>query len=269
MGTLERIPPPARLINETNNHRTHERKETMAAILKIIALLLALGMGLFAHGEPAKPEAGASLTATLIEINEGGYLAVQPDGQQVQIQLHETTQINLPWPPAAGDRITVTYDGRMTRSMPPQVIAQRISLADADAVLIGAVREVDAAGGRILIETDAIGAVWVTLPTGADAAAFSGKGVRVYTTGAVALSMPAQATALSVAETPLAEGEIAYLTDDTLLVDTAQGALRFALPEGMSPDALALGQRVQVLHTGIMALSEPPQGAALAVLVRE
>jgi hypothetical protein len=236
-------------------------------MVKIIALFLALSMSFFAHSEPADSDAGATLTAVLIEINEGGYLAVQPDGQQVQIQIHETTEIDLPWPPAAGDRITVRYDGRMTRSLPPQIIAARISPADdAAAVLLGAVREVDVATGRILIETDAIGAVWVMLPAGVDAASLSGKAVRVYTAGVVALSMPAQATALSVAEMPMAEGAIAYLTDDMLLLDTAQGAVRFALPEGITAASLAVGQRVQVLHSGVMALSEPPQGVALAVL---
>jgi hypothetical protein len=242
----------------------------MSVLTKTIAVLLVMAMSFFAHGESADPEASASLNVTLIEINEGGYLAVQPDGQQVQIQIHETTEIDLPWPPAAGDRITVRYDGRMTRSLPPQIIAEHVSLADdAAAVLLGVVREVDAATGRILIETDAIGAVWVTLPAGADAAALSGKGVRVYTAGVVALSLPAQATALSVAETPLAEGEIVDMTEDVLLLDTAQGQVRFALPEGITPASLTMGQRVQVLHTGVMARSEPPQGVALAVLMPE
>ncbi|MDR0928159.1 MAG: hypothetical protein LBM74_00405 [Oscillospiraceae bacterium] len=230
----------------------------MTVVTKVFALILALLAGFFAHAE-----ATVSMTVTLIEIDETGYLAQQDDGQPVRILFNNNTRFDLPFEAAVGDRVEVTYDGRMTRSLPPQITAQRVAAADA---LLGAVREADAPARRVLVATAALGAVWVTLPEGADAEALLGKGVRVYTNGAVALSLPAQATALSVAEAPLQTGVITDVAEGAFLLETAQGMLRVVLADGVSQEGLSVGQQVQVLTGSAMALSEPPQVGGLAVL---
>ncbi|MDR0928232.1 MAG: YobA family protein [Oscillospiraceae bacterium] len=192
---------------------------------------------------------------TLIEIDETGYLARQEDGQEMRILFTENTRFELPFAATAGDRIAVIYDGRMTRSLPPQITAQRVAATD---YYLGAVRDVDAAVGRVLVETAAQGKLWVMLPEGADAASWLGKGARVYMNGFLALSEPAQATALTLAEAPLEAGIIAELAEGGFLLETAQGVLRVTLAEGVSQEGLAAGQQVQVLMDDAMALAVLP-----------
>ena len=92
---------------------------------------------------------------------------------------------------AVGQFIQVMYDGKMTRSLPPQVFALKVGLYPVS----GTVKEVGE--GSVTLETQESGEVIVFLPEGAPQLN-AGDSVTAYTNGAMTMSLPAQATAIGV-----------------------------------------------------------------------
>jgi len=161
---------------------------------KLFALLIALALGcLFALAEPA-PEteetampAFFTLEGKIAEIGEDGSLTLEcADLGAVLVLTDADTVWETMGDIAPGAYVHVDYDGKMTRSLPPQVTAQRVRMY----VLSGDVLEYNAEENTVLIDTPSHGQVQVNLaeplPEGAHAQ------LTVYFDGAMTMSLPPQ-----------------------------------------------------------------------------
>lgn len=93
---------------------------------------------------------------------------------------------------AVGQFVYVLYDGKMTRSLPPQVFALRVSMY----AVSGGITELT--DGKMTLVRDEIGdEVIVSLPEDAPELAV-GDHVTAYTTGIMTLSIPAQMNAVKI-----------------------------------------------------------------------
>ena len=163
----------------------------MSKIIAILsAILLALaGIAVWpANQEPAITEESyeeiVEMTGTVLEITDTYILIENTDGQQVQVNLYDET-IFEGKTPGKGDLIHILYNGMMTRSLPPQINAQRIGCY----VRIGAVVELTEDGftlddGNEIIEVHATAELLQGIETGS--------AVTVYFNGAMTMSIPAQ-----------------------------------------------------------------------------
>lgn len=134
------------------------------------------------------------LGGEVTEVGEGYFVMADAELGEVQVNLGDDSAFDgveldeL----AAGQYVYVIYDGKMTRSLPPQVFALRVSMY----VTVGEITELTE--GRMTLVRDEIGdEVIISLPQ--DAPALSvGDHVTAYTTGIMTLSIPAQMNAVKV-----------------------------------------------------------------------
>lgn len=113
------------------------------------------------------------------------YLLIQTlEGQEIQVNTAQHTHYEGDTP-AVGDLIHISYDGKMTRSLPPQIFAVCIGCY----TRTGAVVELTQDGFTLDTGDDIIQVI-------ADAALLtdleSGMQVKVYFNGAMTMSLPAQ-----------------------------------------------------------------------------
>ena len=157
--------------------------------IKIIALLLAAVLGLSAC--QAKPQVEdqpeityADMAGVITEITDAYILINTPDQGEVQVNVGEQT-VYEGTAIAVGDYIHVTYDGKMTRSLPPQISALRVGCYVRTGV-VGAVEEggfmLSAEGEEIRVNAEASVMEGVA----------EGMTVTVYFNGAMSMSLPAQ-----------------------------------------------------------------------------
>lgn len=129
----------------------------------------------------------ASGTVTALE--DGSVTFTTVDGQALQALLTDATLLEYDVPgsdaPAVGDFIYVIYNGMMTRSIPAQITAQTIRCA----ARTGDVGEISEDSFLLLTELEEI-QVNCTAEQLADLAA--GSRVKVYFSGAMTMSLPAQ-----------------------------------------------------------------------------
>ena len=111
---------------------------------------------------------------------------------QIQANLFEDTLLEGVEELAVGQVAIVTYDGKMTRSLPAQVTALRIGVYEVKGT-VTAIEE-----GRITIEqTEGGGEVVLTLPESAPELAV-GDGITAYTTDISTMSLPPQMNAIAM-----------------------------------------------------------------------
>ena len=124
------------------------------------------------------------MTGTVADITDTYYLIENTDGQQVQVNLYDET-IFEGKTPEKGDLIHILYNGMMTRSLPPQINAQRIGCY----VLTGAVVELTEEGFTLDVGNDIF-----MVHAGAELlqGIETGSTVTVYFNGAMTMSIPAQ-----------------------------------------------------------------------------
>lgn len=156
-------------------------KKLMAGMLAL-ALLACAAAG-FAQDEQAQEDA-VLLTGTILETAEDHVLLDVPELGEVQAWVNAETVIEGVDVLAAGQVAVVLYNGIMTRSLPGQITAQRVSVY----VVEGTVTHVEEDRVTIL-RADGAGDVIVTLPEDAPEL---GEGARVtaYTTGIMTMSLP-------------------------------------------------------------------------------
>lgn len=100
---------------------------------------------------------------------------------------------------AFGQYVFVDFDGKMTRSLPPQIFAQKVGMYPVSGTVL------DIAEDKITIEQEnGAGEAIVFLPEGAPELAV-GDAIIAYTTGAMTMSLPPQTTALAIEVTAAAE----------------------------------------------------------------
>ena len=144
-------------------------------------------------GETDEPEI-FMLGGEVTQVGEGFFVMTDAELGEVQVNLGDDSAFDGVEPDelAVGQFVYVIYDGKMTRSLPPQVFALRVSMY----VTVGEITELTE--GRMTLVRDEIGdEVIISLPQ--DAPALSvGDHVTAYTTGIMTLSIPAQMNAVKV-----------------------------------------------------------------------
>ena len=134
------------------------------------------------------------LTGQITEIADDYIILEGTEQGTVQVNLFDDTVFGgkLPDELAVGESAQVIYDGKMTRSIPPQVTALAVDVC----VLEGKVAEI-LEDGRVLIDrTDVMEQVILSLPEGVELKV--GDSAVFYTTGIATMSLPAQMNAIAV-----------------------------------------------------------------------
>ena len=133
-----------------------------------------------------------TLTGVITEITDEYVLLDVGDMGQVQANLSEDTLIEGVEELAIGQTAIVTYDGKMTRSLPAQITALRVGVYE----VRGTVKTVE--DGRVTVEkTEGGDEVVLTLPEDAPALAV-GDAITAYTTGISTMSLPPQMNAIAI-----------------------------------------------------------------------
>lgn len=146
-----------------------------------------------ALSEEAEPEIElVTLTGTIIGITDEYVLLDVGDMGQVQANLSEDTLIEGVEELAIGQTAMVTYDGKMTRSLPAQITALRIGVYE----VRGTVKAME--DGRVIVEkTEGGDEVVLTLPEDVPELAV-GDVITAYTTGISTMSLPPQMNAIAI-----------------------------------------------------------------------
>ncbi len=230
----------------------------------ILAALMALSM-LAAIAETAGEEemtAIPPLQGTITELTEEGFLMETADLGPVMVLTTEETILEGLDELFANEYVHVYYNGMMTRSLPPQVTAEKI----AQYALTGIVAEIGE-DSIVLQQYDELAApITVTLPEGAPRL-FVGCPVTVYTDGVMTASMEPLVNAIHVrAET--ISGTITSVTEESFTLSNAPDSEYVVnlAPETVLEIELAEGADVIVYHTGAMTFSLPAQVSAIAVI---
>ena len=134
------------------------------------------------------------LGGEVTQVGEGWFVMTDAELGEVQVNLGDDTGFDGVGPDelAVGQYVYVMYDGKMTRSLPPQVFALRVSMY----ATTGEIKELGA--GKMTLVRDGIGdEVIISLPQDAPALRV-GDHVTAYTTGIMTMSIPAQMNAVKV-----------------------------------------------------------------------
>ena len=133
-----------------------------------------------------------TLTGVITEITDEYVLLDVGDMGQIQANLSEDTLIEGVEELTIGQTAIVTYDGKMTRSLPAQITALRVGVYE----VRGTVKTME--DGRITGEkTEGGDEVVLTLPENAPALAV-GDVITAYTTGISTMSLPPQMNAIAI-----------------------------------------------------------------------
>ena len=134
------------------------------------------------------------LGGEVTELGEDFFVMTDAELGEVQVNLGDDSAFDgvEPGELAVGQYVYVIYDGKMTRSLPPQVFALRVSMY----ATAGSITELTE--GKMTLVRDEIGdEVIISLPQ--DAPELSvGDHVTAYTTGIMTMSIPAQMNAVKV-----------------------------------------------------------------------
>ncbi len=172
---------------------------------KLFAILLTAAFALTGAGAlPADVEAPAAdlvdISGVVTMLTGDALLITTDDGQQVQANLDDDTVMEISIPGqeglAVGDYVYVIYDGIMTRSLPGQIYAQTVRATAFDGV-VGEVQE-----GSFALTRDDGELVIVNAPEALMADVTAGARLRVYFSGAMTMSLPAQIGAAYIVKLP-------------------------------------------------------------------
>ncbi len=151
---------------------------------KIVCVLMILATLLAVLPAGAQESEVFLLSGTIMEVLDDCVMLDVPELGDVQAFISEETTIEGVDALRIGQTAVVLYDGKMTRSLPPQITAQRISVYAVE----GTVTEV--AEDRVTIQRgDELGEVVLTLPENAPELEI-GQSVIAYTTGIMTMSLP-------------------------------------------------------------------------------
>ncbi|HPJ01758.1 MAG TPA: hypothetical protein PKU80_02830 [Candidatus Limiplasma sp.] len=227
---------------------------------KTIALLMtALLLTLFL---PALADTQETLQGMITETSDGYFLLNDTAHGEVRVNYDDTTQWEGLAVPQVGQYVTVAYNGIMTRSIPPQAQAQRVSLY----VLSGVVLAYDGGMHALLLAALDLGEVLVLLPETAEAYP-PGDFVTVSYDGIVTRSYPGQISALAVHRHEQLDGVITAVGDGFITLGEGETAVRVNIDGNTRLyGELYTGERAVVYYSGIMALSMPPQAYGEIIL---
>ncbi|MBE0601032.1 MAG: hypothetical protein IH607_04540 [Firmicutes bacterium] len=228
-------------------------KKTIALLLAVLLLAISL---------PALADTQETLQGMIAETSDGQFLIQDETYGDVWITYDAATEWVGLAVPQAGQTVTVSYNGIMTRSLPPQAQAQRV----AQYLLSGMVLAYDGGMHALLVATLAFGEVLVLLPGTAEAYP-PGDFVTVAYNGIMARSYPGQINAVAVRRHESLDGVITDLGDGYIMLGEGDQAVRVNTDGNTRLyGELYAGERVVVYFSGIMALSMPPQAYGELIL---
>jgi len=268
------------------------------------ALLCLMLAALLPFAAFAEEEMDLELSGFVTEIVDGGFLMEDTEMGTVMLNTDDATV----WDGFVtaetleiGQYVIVQYDGRMTRSLPPQAHADRVS----SHMLQGVVREVYE-DGTFLLEGDPIHGAVIVGSAETLSPVHPSMFVTVYYDGVMALSLPGRANALHIA-VPELSGTVSEWTEDGFLLNvenagqyavrmdknTVVGIMEEAVmedsadteaepeiliseedaPEEAAPAAAETlewgnGDTVTVYYNGILTKSIPSQLTAMEIVVQ-
>ena len=222
--------------------------------------LLAIFMSaLLAFATPV-PAATETLSGVVAEYAVSEYMLLETaDHGLVQVNLSENTDITGDAPIRAGDYLTVTFDGAMTASLPPQVGAMRIEMHR----LSGTIAEVYPDSGSALLKTESDSEYVVFLPDEWKSAVAAGDAITVYYSGAATMSLPPQISAEYVASDFFLTGAIDEIGEDYLMLDS--DGQKIQVNADFIPENLQAGDVIRVRYNGQTTRSVPAQIFALEI----
>ena len=152
-------------------------------------------------------------------IVEGGFIMDDIHMGQVLCNVDETTVIEgdaIQDGVKEGDYVLVTYDGRLTRSIPPQAHADRIVSYKLEGVVLENMGD-----NMLAIEVPEQGEVWVYAEN-VDGNVLPGMHVTVYYDGIMALSFPARVSARELV-IPELNGSVGEMTENGFMLTLEDG----------------------------------------------
>lgn len=184
---------------------------------RIAALLLALTAAFCLTGAAnAADESPVVWEGTLTEVLEDGFVMQEADGREILFNVDEQTALDgfeTLEDLDVGMYVIVESDGRLTKSIPPQAHADRVTCY----WLAGQVESVDAEENTFLMQTE-LGEVIVhqgdlTTPV------YAGMTVTVYFDGVMAMSLPGQIAARKIV-VPELQGTVLEMTENGFVLRT-------------------------------------------------
>ena len=169
----------------------------LAAVVCVIGATLVVNW-LPANQEPAQEMVQVieipTVEGLIVEVSDGYF--VMQDAVQGEIQVNFSSETAFEGVSAQelefGQYVFVNYDGKMTRSLPPQIAGERVAMYPVS----GRVTALET--DRVTIEQEnGQGEAIVFLPEGAPQLTL-GNQITAYTNGAMTMSLPPQTTALHV-----------------------------------------------------------------------
>lgn len=184
-------------------------------LIVVLVLLLAVVLPLTAFGE----EVDTELEGYVTEIVEGGFLLEDKELGTVMLNTSDATVwdgVLMENELEAGMYVIVQYDGRMTRSLPPQAHADKVGCY----VLEGTVSEFLPTG--ILLTGDPLFGDVIVQFEGDFPHVYLNVPITVYYDGVMALSLPGRVTAREIV-VPQLSGTVSEKTEDSFLLTDADG----------------------------------------------
>ncbi len=223
--------------------------------ITVVLCLLLVSTSAFAAEVPAQP-----LRGLITEVQTGYFLMQDEVLGTVRVNLDDTLTVYegvaAKGALAVGQYVLVAYNGIMTRSVPPQVTAEKVSCF----VLTGSVTEVLQSG--VMLEGDPIVQKAIIHIGEGFPPVYLGMRVTVYYGGVMALSMPPQIDALHI-DVPVLEGTAGQVSDTGFTLCTADGGC-YAISLQQSTHMATLltdGLPVRVYYSG-----ESDGGTAITAL---
>ena len=184
-------------------------------LIVVLVLLLAVVLPLTAFGE----EVDTELEGYVTEIVEGGFLLEDKDLGTVMLNTSDATVwdgVLMESELEAGMYVIVQYDGRMTRSLPPQAHADKVGCY----VLEGTVSEFLPTG--VLLTGDPLFGDVIVQFEGDFPHVYLNVPITVYYDGVMALSLPGRVTAREIV-VPQLSGTVSEKTEEGFLLTDADG----------------------------------------------
>ncbi|MDD3410479.1 MAG: hypothetical protein PHY12_06685, partial [Eubacteriales bacterium] len=165
---------------------------------------------------------------------------------------------------SVGQYVFVDFDGRLTRSLPPQAVADRVGVY----TVSGTITELLDEG--YLVDGDPVFGQVMVHPGENQPHAWAGAHVTVYYNGVMAMSLPGQISSSKLVA-PTLEGTISNLTDAGFTLTDAQNMpWDVQVSEGtLLTGELADGAQATVYYSGDATKSIPAQVNAFEVIVPE
>lgn len=231
---------------------------------RLLTVLLVLLLPLMAVAEVGE----ASLQGLITEVGDGYFIMADESLGAVRVNLDDAVTvyegIAAKDTLAVGQYVLVAYDGRITRSQPPQVTARRVGCF----TVTGTVAEI-LAGGYVVQGDPLLDRVIVHMGDGFPPV-YAGVPITVYYSGVMALSMPPQIGALHIV-VPVLTGTVSALTEGGFTLTDAAGRGYPVATDGSTRFTVMLsdGAQVNVYYGGTLSEDGGATALQVAPLVQE